>query len=149
MARNDGPSLREYVERLFADHQRAHAEHNASHRDAHEFTESAVKTAESLAQQNKEDANEWRGAMNDRERLFVPRPEIEALEDRINKLEAGDIRDETRDRLEETAKMARNEAERDRRRREQIIWGVAVGLASIIINLFLRLLSAASALNPS
>lgn len=52
----------------------------------------AVAKAEENTRQWQISANEWRGAMSDRERTFVPRPEhakdIDAMKDRLDRLES-------------------------------------------------------------
>jgi hypothetical protein len=63
--------FKDYVDRRFADQQAAVAAALAS-------AEKAVNKSAVEIESWRKASNEWRGAMNDRERNFMPRPEAEA-----------------------------------------------------------------------
>ena len=79
----DGVSLREYVDIRFSASDKAILSALASEREMRSAVltaqEKAVKLAEDNAALWRASANEWRGAMNDREGNFASRAEIEAL----------------------------------------------------------------------
>jgi len=52
-------------------------------------SEKAVLVAETNAEKWRDNANEWRGAMTDRESKFAMRLELDALKERIDKQEGG------------------------------------------------------------
>jgi hypothetical protein len=52
-------------------------------------SEKAVLVAENNAEKWRANANEWRGAMGDRERNFAMRSDLEALKERIDRTEGG------------------------------------------------------------
>lgn len=111
-------SLREYIEAQFAAHQREHA-----------MGERALELAAALAAQTKQDANEWRSAMTDRERTFLSKAEYQAehasLAARIDILTEANI-----------ARLARDQ-ERDR---AQVRLMALIGLAATVVSVGLSLL---------
>jgi hypothetical protein len=66
-----GVSLKEHFEKLLSEQDRRHELGLQAAKDA-------VAIAEANAEKWRESANEWRGAMNDRERNLMPRAEAEA-----------------------------------------------------------------------
>ncbi len=79
-----GVDWKTYVDTLFVSQEKAV-------RSALDAADKAVGKAEEQTRQWQQASNEWRGAMNDRERLFLPRPEYEVqqkgLVDRVGLLE--------------------------------------------------------------
>jgi hypothetical protein len=76
----NGPSIREYFERMFEDHAKAHAEHQQAHDREHSASEKAIAVASQLAKENKADANEWRSTMSDRERTFARSDAVDRMD---------------------------------------------------------------------
>lgn len=125
----NGPTLREYIDKLFGTHESAHDDHERFHAREHEFAQRAIDKASELADANKADANEWRSAMNDRERNFPTRIELSAVSEKVDKLEDAEIR------------RAEKESIKDKEQsRQQWLIGLAVLIASISTNLIIRLL---------
>lgn len=138
----NGPTLREYIERLFKDHDSAHNDHERFHAREHDFAQKAIDKASELASQNKADANEWRAAMNDRERTFPTKAELSAVSEKVVALEQAEIRrvENERLRLIGEAEEKRN-LERAQTRQQWLI-GLAVGTGAVLVNLIIRLLGA-------
>jgi len=92
-------SLREYLLRIVSDLRehvlRIVADQDKAVQAALAASEKAVTKAEAQAENWRQSANEWRGAMTDRERSFVPRTEhvqaIQTLNEKIERLEKRDI----------------------------------------------------------
>jgi hypothetical protein len=97
----DGITLREFIERLLADHSQSHKDHAAAHEREHRASQAAIDTAAQLARENKADANEWRAAMTDRERSFVRVDTVEGMERRIRILESTVVPSSTVDSMRE------------------------------------------------
>ncbi len=91
----DPVPLREYVEALFAEREKAVEAALASQEKAVtaalDASDKAISKAETNAEKWRENANEWRGAMSDRDRELPSRREVEqttaSLGDRITKIE--------------------------------------------------------------
>jgi len=88
----NGVPMREYFERLLSDHSVAHKEHQEAHDREHKFAQLAIDKSAELATQNKNDANEWRDAMGDRERKFVTAEVVSLLVERVYSLERANER---------------------------------------------------------
>jgi mevalonate kinase len=91
----NGPPLREYFEAMLDERDKAVAAALASQEKAVEAALQSADKANELAERNAEkwrqSANEWRGAMSDRDRELPSRREVEAfingLDDKISALE--------------------------------------------------------------
>jgi hypothetical protein len=98
---DDDVPIREYVEAMFAEKEKALQAALASQEKAVQAALSAADKATSKAEQNaekwRENANEWRGAMSDRDRELPSRREVEVnfagLVERVSRLEARSERD--------------------------------------------------------
>lgn len=146
----DGPSLREYFDRLFEEHAEAHKSHQIAHDREHGFAQRAIDTAATLAKENKADANEWRAAMNDRERTFATKVEVrgymdastvthEAMSNRVAKLEEDQIKRQERETIKQRNEAEERRTAENRARRDMWAIGVAVGVIVFLINLIIRL----------
>ncbi len=84
-------TLKAYIERLFDEHDKRYEQRFAAQekavKDALTSASIAVDKAEGTAEKWRQNANEWRGTLNDRDRLLMPRIETEqrlkALDDKI------------------------------------------------------------------
>ena len=86
----------------------------------------AVEKSEDNSQRWREQANEWRGAMTDREKTFMSRAEFEAYRDNTDKLLA--------------ARKATQDVAQGKEKGLSLGWGVllgAIGLVSTILNIYL------------
>lgn len=127
-AKRNGPTLREYVESLFNGHKESHLQHEAAHTREHLFAQRAIEAAAELAKENKADANEWRGAMGDRERNFATKAQLEGLLSRMEKLEDAEIARVVEEKLT-TIQMAEAKVQDDRdRQRQQWFIATAIGI---------------------
>jgi hypothetical protein len=92
----DSVSLREYVDALFAEREKgveaALAAQEKAVAAALEASDKAITKAEANAEKWRENANEWRGAMSDRDRALPSRREVEqvttSLSDRLGVVES-------------------------------------------------------------
>lgn len=136
----------DHVDDSFAQHQREHLQHDAAHKREHEDSQKAIDTASTLAKQNKIDANEWRGAMNDRERTLATKVDIQTLTDAVNALKTAETKRAEREALRLVAEAEEKASSKDRQSATQWRTGLLVGLSatigSVLINLVLRLMSA-------
>lgn len=100
---SNGPSLREYFEKLLDAHQDLHNQHDNSHAREHLATQEAIDVAAknvatnhadvvSKVEENKKDANEWRDTMDDRERNFAKMRDYEQLMEKVRTLENAELR---------------------------------------------------------
>jgi hypothetical protein len=108
-----------------------------------------------LAKENKAEANEWRGAMDDREATFATKADLHALEETVDRLAEIETRRAETERLrliaeaEEKVREERadSEAKRQEERRlssQQWKVGIIVGAGAVIINLLIRLIQGQS-----
>lgn len=141
-ASRNGPTLREYFEGLFGAHKELHADHEKAHGREHEFAAEAIKTAAELAKQTKDDANEWRDAMRDREAKFATKEDVHSQSERIDRLEDAEIKRAENERLRLLSEVEAREAERERRRRELAVWSFGGAMLAVLINIIIRLASA-------
>lgn len=111
-------SLRDYIEAQWTAHHREHA-----------LGDRALEIASTLASQTKQDANEWRSAMTDRERTFLSKAEYEAAHSSL--IGRIDVLAEAN-----TARTAR-EQERDR---SQVRLMALIGLVATVVSVGLSLL---------
>lgn len=120
-------------------HSKQHDYQDRAHQREHEANQRAIDLAASLGQQAKADANEWRGAMSDRERNFLTRAEADALfAKEASTMTALDIR---LDAVED-ANLARLTRDQERERaqiRLMALIGVGATVASVVLNLLIRL----------
>lgn len=90
--KQEGVSLKEYVDRRFEEQdkavQAALASAEKAVKAALDSSEKAVDKAEGNAEKWREQSNEWRGAMSDRERNFMPRTEFIAFKENNDKVVA-------------------------------------------------------------
>ena len=136
-------------------HQREHSAHEAAHTREHQQTEKALQVAADLARENKADANEWRGAMDDRERRFATKDDIAGLAGKISDLERAEIRraEQEKTRIERESEERRQfERQSDQERQEGVrrvarsqwmiglIVGISTFLAATIVGILLRVL---------
>jgi len=85
-------TLKAYVERLLVEHDKRYEQRFSSQQEAVRLALASMGVATDKAEANAEKwrnaANEWRGAMSDRDRLLMPRIETEqrlmALSEKIN-----------------------------------------------------------------
>jgi len=138
-------ALRRELKLTWDAHEREHIQHEAAHAREHQFTQTAIDTAAKLAENNKADANEWRASMTDREVKFATKADVDAILERLDKIErAGLVASER-----ETVRIANEvEEKRDQERRQargQWVVGLVVGLmatfGSVLINIVIRLSS--------
>lgn len=84
-------SLKEYVDKIFEERNKAIDSALIATKEAINIAASAMKEAVKVASENDEkwrkNANEWRGAMQDREDRFQQKPEFVALEKAVRVLE--------------------------------------------------------------
>lgn len=95
-------ALQQHFSALFAAHEQADKIlHNADQQQidqrfqaveksisiAHAVAERAQEISNNSAEKWRENANEWRGSMTDRERTFVSRPEFDSVKERLDKQE--------------------------------------------------------------
>lgn len=140
-----GPTLKEYFEKLFSLHATAHIEHTEAHAREHAFAQDAIKTAATLSKENKEDANEWRSTMDDRERTFATKQDIAGLSDKISILQNSEIKRAETERLRLIHESEEKRQDERRQSRQQWTVGIAVGLftffSALLVNILIRLLS--------
>ncbi len=87
-------TLKAYCERLLDEHDRRYEQRFISQQsavqDALRAASIAVDKAEATAEKWRQNANEWRGTLSDRDRLLIPRIEAEqrlhALDEKINSI---------------------------------------------------------------
>jgi len=79
MHRSDGVTLREYIDRLLYEvdkrYEQRFSAQEAATRAALASTQLAVDKAEVAAREWQRNSNEWRGAMDDKDKLLLTRPE--------------------------------------------------------------------------
>lgn len=84
-------SLKEYVDKIFEERNKAIDSALTATKEAINIAAAAMKEAVKVASENDEkwrqNANEWRGAMEDREERFQQKPEFVALEKAVRVLE--------------------------------------------------------------
>lgn len=139
-------ALRERLDLIWNNHEREHTQHESAHTREHSFSQQAIDTAAKLAQENKEDANEWRTAMTDRERTFATKTDISIISTSLNDLKNAEIKRSEVERIEKEQAAKDRSDQNDRMRSNQWKVGILVGfiatVGSILINLAIRLLSA-------
>lgn len=83
MSESDGVTLRDYVDTMFAEKEKALQAALTAQKEAVsaalDAADKAVTKAEANAEKWRENANEWRGAMSDRDRELPSRREVESL----------------------------------------------------------------------
>jgi hypothetical protein len=126
-------------------HKESHTQHELAHAREHRESEKAIENAAKLVEQNKKDSNEWRGAMDDREKTLATKVDVGTLTKSIDDLRTAEIRRVEQER-QRTADMAEDKADAlAARNRDQWRVGLIVGVlatgGSILINLVIRLLS--------
>jgi hypothetical protein len=126
----EGVDLRDYVDTMFAEKEKAlQAALLAQEKAvaaALESSDKAITKAEANAEKWRENANEWRGAMDDRDKNLPSRREVEtamsALATRLKLLEDAGLR------------MAGQEtAVAETTRRQEITTGQAIALAAVVV----------------
>lgn len=132
--------------RMFWDaHAREHIVHEAAHNREHAFSQTAIDTAAELAKENKADANEWRGTMDDREMRFATNSDVDSILRRLDKIERSELVSIERDNQRTIADAAHKEETMRRTARAQWTVGLIIGtvatVGSVLINLVLRLTS--------
>lgn len=143
--RNGGlDDLRDLIEAKLASHAELHRQHEEAHTREHKMTDLAILKAEQatgtaltraqeVVDERFKAANEWRGAMNDRERTLVQKAEwglaLTALQARLDKLEDADIARATREQERERALT-----------RTMALIGLAAAVGGFILSLLTRLL---------
>jgi|GEM_PF-4336203 len=147
-------ALRRELSITWKAHEREHEQHDKAHNREHEFTADALKVAAELAKETKRDANEWRAAMDDKDKTLATKADISAIVDRLDKIEraaiAREAHEQERLRADAEAKtlQAREDAEGQRQMerrqaRSQWVVGLVVGLiatfGAILVNLVIRL----------
>jgi len=138
---SEGLTLREYIDTRFDAHRDLHATHDSAHTREHDFTEKALNVAAELSKENKNDANEWRATMDDRERTFTTKNETQALTDKITDLQNAEIKRSENERNRLINDVEEKRQDERRQSRQQWIVGVSVTAAAVGINLLIRLLS--------
>lgn len=136
---DDIPATRREVALIWEGHQREHIQHDIAHGREHASTEKALDVAAELAKENKEAANEWRGAMDDRERNFVTRADLQGMDHRVELLEASEIRRAENEKLRLVAEAESKQRDQERARSQQWRVGLMVGVGATVISLFLNL----------
>jgi len=136
-------ALRERLDLIWANHEKEHIQHEAAHTREHEFSQKAIDTAATLAKENKADANEWRGTMNDRERTFATKADINAISNTLMELKTAEIKRIEVERTEKERLALDREEQNSRNRATQwrvgLLAGFAATIGSILINLVIRL----------
>ena len=136
-------ALRREMSLIWDAHEREHEQHEQAHAREHAFAQQAIDTAAVLARENKTDANEWRGSMNDREGKFATKTDVAQILERLDKIERAGLVAAERDRARE-ATAAEDKLDTERRvSRSQWVIGLVVGLlatvGAVLVNLVLRL----------
>lgn len=147
-------ALDEKIEDSIVAHQREHEQHDKAHAREHDFTAEALRVAASLAKENKEDANEWRGTMDDRESSFATKEDVRVIGGKIDALEKAEIRRAETEKLRlsqeaEDKRLSERRADADKQEtarrvsRSQWMVGIIVGLLStfgaILVSTVIRL----------
>ncbi len=141
---DDNVTLREFIDSRLDSHDLLHVQHDQAHAREHEATDTAISKAEKAtgtaltrAQEVVEErfkaTNEWRMAMNDRERSFVQKSEYESRHDTLR---------QRLDSLEDSG-IARTTREQERERaasRTMAFIGLAAAVGGFILSLMARLL---------
>lgn len=136
-------ALRRELKLTWGAHEREHTQHEQAHGREHEFAAEAIRTAATLAKENKADANEWRSSMNDREARFATKDDVKSILGRLDGIERAGLVS-----IEREANRAKTEADEkrelsDRQQRSQWVVGLVVGLlatvGAVLVNLVLRL----------
>jgi hypothetical protein len=122
--------LRDYVDAMFAEKEKAlRAALTAQEKAvsaALESSDKAITKAEANAEKWRENANEWRGAMSDRDRELPSRREVESLFSGMD----GRVQ-----RLEQAAERKAGEADAvtDGREQRQITLGQLIAAAGVVV----------------
>jgi hypothetical protein len=125
-------ALRERLDLIWANHEREHTQHEASHTREHAFTQDAIEKAAALNKENKADANEWRQSMNDREARFSTKADVGAIIERLDKIERAGLVAAERDMARSKGDTDKqNEMER-RTARSQWMVGLIVGVVATV-----------------
>lgn len=139
-------SLRERLDLIWAQHEREHSQHELAHGREHEFSQKAIDTAAVLARETKNDSNEWRSAMRDREAKFATKDDVKAILDRLDSIEDAGLVSVERERLRAIADVEDKRQMERRQSRGQWQIGLVVGLlataGAVLVNLVLRLAGA-------
>lgn len=137
--------LRRELKLTWDAHEREHVQHEAAHSREHEFAAEAIRTAATLAKENKADANEWRATMTDRESRFSTKEDVKAILGRLDSIERVNLVSDERERTRITDEAEDKRQSERRQSRSQWTVGLVVGLiatfGAILVNLVIRLLT--------
>lgn len=139
----DPVTLRELMEARFNAHADLHKQHDGAHDREHKATEEAISKAETstaTALTRAEEVvtarfaaqNEWRQAMNDRERNFLTKAEYQAAHDpllkRLDSLEDAELARATRETERASAQV-----------RTMALIGLVATVVSVMLSVLIRL----------
>jgi len=139
-------SVESYIDRLNHAHAELHGAHDKAHEREHHDQMVALEKAETGNKEWRSAANEWRGAMGDRESKFATVLAVDTISKRLDALEDANIK-----RVSEETQRVVSEAEekrQDERRQGSAQWriGIVVGVVSagtaILVSIVMQLATA-------